>query len=262
MRAALALLLRAAAIALALLAAPAWAADDDLAAVEREISQLPTRCRVPAALIGDPSLLRRTAGRLRAERTLRIVVLGTATAAGAGASSPARAWPARLEEELKLRYPQATLQVTVMAKASDTAQKMLARMDDVVAVRPHLVIWETGTPEAVRGLNVEEFVAAMRDGIDRLAETRTDILLVEPQYARKTAMMINFTPYLEAIAQAAAMRDLIVFPRYAVMRFWSEHEQIVVDGLPLNMMAETADKVYDCVARLIAIQIQHGLRTP
>jgi hypothetical protein len=253
----------AAAAALALLAAaPSSAADEELAAIEREVAQQPKRCHVPAPLIADPSLLRRTAGRLRAERTLRIVVLGTATAAGAGASSPAKAWPARLEEELRLRYPQASLQVTVMARASETAQKMLARMDAVAAVRPHLVIWETGTPEAVRGLNVEEFVAAMRDGIDRLAETRTDILLVEPQYARKTAMMINFTPYLEAIAQAAAMRDLIVFPRYAVMRWWSEHEQIVVDGLPLNMMAETADKVYDCVARLIAIQVQHGLRTP
>jgi hypothetical protein len=250
----------AAAALLLALAAPARAGDDELAAVDREIARTPRHCHVPASMIADPSLLRRTAGRLKAERVLRIVVLGTATAAGAGATGPAQAWPQRLEEELKLRFPQATLEVTVKAKAYDTAQRMLARMDEVIALRPHLVIWETGTAEAVRGLNIEDFVAALRDGIDRLAETRADILLVEPQYARKTAMMINFAPYLDAIAQVGNMRDLIVFPRYAVMRWWSEHDQIVVDNLPVNTMAETADKVYDCVARLLAIQIAQGLR--
>ncbi len=248
-------------LALALPTLAAFAGEEDLAWVETQVARLPAQCRVPASLVADPSLLVRTAARLKAERALRIVVLGTATAAGAGASLPGNAWPSRLEEDLKARYPMATLRVTVMAKAYDTAQKMLARLDEVIAERPHLVIWEAGTAEAVRGLNVEDFILALRDGIDRLAATRADMMLVEPQYARKTAMLINFTPYLDAIARAGNMRDLIVFPRYAVMRWWSEHDQIVVDNLPVAMMAATADKVYDCIAQLLAIQIAYGLRT-
>jgi len=246
-----------AALALAL---PALAGEEDIAWVEMQVAALPKQCRVPATTVADPSLLVRTAMRLRAERALRIVVLGTATAAGAGASGPGNSWPVQLEADLKARYPTANLSVTVKAKAYDTAQKMLARLGEVIAERPHLVIWEVGTVEAVRGLNVEDFVLALRDGIDRIAETRADMILVEPQYARKTAMLINFAPYNDAITQAANMRDLIVFPRYAVMRWWSEHDQIVVDNLPLATMAATADQVYDCIARLLAIQIAYGLR--
>ena len=84
--------------------------------------------------------------------------------------------------------------------------------------------------------------------------------MIEPQYGRRSALLINYQPYLDAMHRAEAMRDLIVFPRFAIMRHWAQSDQIVVDNLPASMMTETADKVYDCLARLLAIQIMHGLR--
>ena len=232
----------------------------DEIALDAEMAKLPPQCRVPVAFVSDPSLLRRSARRIERDQIVRIVVLGSASAQGIGASTPAKAWPARLEEELKQRYPATNLRVVVKAKAYDTAQKMLARLDEVIAERPHLVLWETGTAEAVRGLNIDEFIVTLRDGIDRLAETRTDIVLIEPQYGRRSALLINYQPYLDAMHQAEAMRDLIVFPRFAIMRHWAKSDQLVVDNLPTSLMAETADKVYDCLARLLAIQIVYGLR--
>ncbi len=232
----------------------------DEATLDAEMARLPPQCRAPVAFVADPSLLRRSARRIEREQVFRIVVLGSASAQGIGASTPAKAWPARLEDVLKQRYPATTLRVIVKAKAYDTAQKMLSRLDEVIAERPHLVLWETGTAEAVRGLNIDEFINTLRDGIDRLAETRTDIVLIEPQYGRRSALLINYQPYLDAMHQAEAMRDLIVFPRFAIMRHWAKSDQIVVDNLPASMMTETADKVYDCLARLLAIQIVHGLR--
>ncbi|MBL8697706.1 MAG: hypothetical protein JNK67_05015 [Alphaproteobacteria bacterium] len=232
----------------------------DYEQLEEELMKLPAQCQVPTQNVADGTLLRRSAARVEREQIFRIVVLGTATAQGVGASSPDRSWPLRLEALMRERYPTTNLRVVVKAKAYDNAQKMVARLDEVLAERPHLVIWETGTAEAVRGLNIEEFVATLRAGIDRVAETRADIILVEPQYARRTSLLINYGPYLEAIRQAGQMRGLIVFPRYAVMKHWANSEQIVVDNLPASMVAETADKVYDCLARLLAIQISYGMR--
>ena len=42
---------------------------------------------------------------------------------------------------------------------------------------------------------------------------------------------------------------------YAIMRHWAKSDQLVVDNLPSSMMTETADKVYDCLARLLDVQI-------
>jgi hypothetical protein len=244
-----------------IVAASAFAADDrDFAQVESNVAALPVHCHVPIEYVSDPSPLRRSARRIEREQIFRVVVLGTATAQGVGASTPSNGWPARLEAELIRRFPSTSPKVIVKAKAYDTAAKMLLRLDEVIAERPHLVIWETGTAEAVRGLNVEEFIATLRDGVDRIANTRADIILMEPQYARRTALLINYMPYLDAMRQAEAMRDLIVFQRYAIMKHWAKTDQLVVDNLPVAMMAETADKVYDCMARLLAIQISYGLR--
>lgn len=247
--------------ALALAAAVSMrAAAGEQARLEDELMKLPAQCQVPAQNVSDATLLRRSAARVEREQIFRIVVLGSATAQGVGASSPERSWPVRLEALMRERFPTTTLRVIVKAKAYDNAQKMVARLDDVLAERPHLVIWETGTAEAVRGLNVDDFVTTMRTGIDRIADTRADIILVEPQYARRTSLLINYGPYLEAIRQAGQMRGLIVFPRYGVMKHWANSEQIVVDNLPASMIAETADKVYDCLARLLTIQISYGMR--
>lgn len=239
-------------------AMPAHGADDPFIAAELE--RLPPDCRVPAHFVSDPSPLRRSARRVETDRSFRIVVLGSASAQGLGASAPAASWPLRLEALMRERNPALKLQLTVKAKAYDTSRRMLARMPEVIAERPHLVIWETGTAEAVRGLDIEDYVNVLREGIERLAETRTDLILVEPQYGRRSALMTNYAPYLEAIRQAEAMRDLIIFPRYAIMRHWARTDQLVVDNLPAAMMTETADKVYDCLARLLDVQIAYGLR--
>lgn len=247
-----------AAFATLVLASPA--SSGDFERVEEDVMKLPAQCQVPIHAVADPALLRRSGDRVERERIFRIVVLGTATAQGVGASAPERSWPQRLEVLMRERFPTTTLRVVVKAKAYDNAQKMVARLDEVIAERPHLVIWETGTAEAVRGLNIEEFISTMRAGIDRVSETRSDIILIEPQYARRTSLLINYGPYLDAIRQAGQMRGLIVFPRYAVMKHWATSEQIVVDNLPASMVAETADRVYDCLARLLTIQIAYGMR--
>jgi hypothetical protein len=243
------------------IAGPAVAGEiEDVAAIERAIASMPAYCRVPAAMISDPSRLKRSASRVRNERILRIVVLGSASAQGAGASTPQNSWPAKLEVMLRDYFPTSTLRVIVKAKAYDTARKMYERMDEVIAERPHLVIWETGTAEAVRGLDIDEFIGTITDGVDRLASTRADLILVDPQFARRASMLINFQPYLAAIRHAEAMRDLIVFQRYDVMKFWAKNDQLVIDDLPRSMVADMADRVYDCIGRLLAVQVAYGMR--
>ncbi len=222
---------------------------------------VPQACRVPVALnVMD-------AGRLAFARRavrggdLQVVAIGSTTTLGAGASSPAASWPARLQVELGLRLPPLRVAVTNRGQMRQTTQTMLARFDaDVIAARPHLVIWEVGTAEAVRGLDNDTFFHDLITGIDRLRAAGTDVILMDPQYDRRTALLINFDPILEAIARAAATREVPVFHRHAVMRAWVDAGQFNFETTRPAEMTRVADQVYDCLARLMAQALARALR--
>ena len=66
-------------------------------------------CTGPTERLDQP--LRRTGQRLAAGLPLTIVAIGSSSTSGAGASSSAAAYPARLEVELKERFPTRTIRV-------------------------------------------------------------------------------------------------------------------------------------------------------
>lgn len=222
---------------------------------------VPQACRVPVTtnvMDGGRLVFSRRAVR---GGDLRIVAIGSTTTLGAGASGPAAAWPARLGVELGLRLPPLRVAVINKGVMRQTTQQMLTRFDgDVIAERPNLVIWEVGTAEAVRGLDNDTFFHDLIFGIDRLRAAGMDVILMDPQYDRRTAQLINFDPVLEAIGRAAATRDVPVFHRHAVMRAWVDAGQFNFEATRAPEMTRVADLVYDCLARQLAQALARVLR--
>lgn len=232
--------------------APAAAADPP--------PKLPAKCEVPADLVPEAVPLPHAARSAKQNRRLKIVALGSSSTLGLGASDPQAAWPARLEAVLAARFPNLEVRVLNHGVARQSAQQMLERLDnDVLAEKPDLVIWESGTAEAVRGADVDEYIDALVTGVDRMAAAGIDVILMDTQYSRTTAQLINFQPYLAAIEQVAGMRGLPRFPRYGVMRYWVDNERFVFAGKSGSEARKMADEVYDCLGRLIAATIAGGL---
>lgn len=222
---------------------------------------LPAECRVPDEIVASPSPLPHAARQLKTQKRLKIVALGSSSTLGMGASGPGAAYPARLEAILAQHLPGAGIQVVNKGMARQSAQQMLDRIaTDVLPEKPSLVIWETGTNEAVRGADVDEFIVALLNGVSRLTEAGIDVVLMDTQYSRSTARIINFQPYVDAIEQVAGMRDLPVFHRYAVMRAWIEEERFVFRDRTPEEGRKTADRVYDCLGRLLARAIARALK--
>ncbi len=64
-----------------------------------------------------------------------------------------------------------------------TTADMVARFaKDVLPAAPTLVIWETGTVDAVRGNDVDPFADELGRGIAALRDHNLDIMLVSMQY--------------------------------------------------------------------------------
>jgi acyl-CoA thioesterase-1 len=218
-------------------------------------------CDVPDELMQVDDKLPRLAERLRAKQPVKIVAIGGASTTGLAAGSSELAYPHRLQEILARRYPSSPITVVNRGVPRQTAQQMLERFpSDVLAEDPVLVIWETGTTDAVRGVGVDDFAAALQTGIDELKARGIDIMLVDMQFSHSTATVIDFVRYLKALHRVGDVNDVSVFPRFEMMRYWSEQNVFNFDGIAKDQRASLAAKVYECIASKLAEAIRLALQ--
>jgi hypothetical protein len=219
-------------------------------------------CGAPSEIIDDDPLLPLIAQHLRDKRPITIVAIGGASGRGAAAGNPERdSYPRRLQEVLQRRHPGVPITVLNKGIARQTTQEMVDRFArDVYAATPTLVIWETGTFDAARGIDVDVFATALETGLAALHEHNFDIILVNMQYSRSTVSVINFAPYLEAMDHRADVDDVYLFRRFEIMKYWSENGVFQFADVPREQRTELADEVYDCIAERMADAIEYAAR--
>src|SRR5215471_1011806 len=201
-------------------------------------------CDVPDELMQVDEKLPHLAERLHAGQPVRIVAIGGASTTGSAAGSSDLAYPHRLQEILARWYPAASVTVVNRGVPRQTARQMLDRFPtDVLPEDPVLVIWETGTTDAVRGVGVDDFAATLQTGIGELK-----------------AHVIDFERYLNTLHRVGDVNDVNVFPRFEMMRYWSEQNVFNFDGVAKEERAGLAARVYECIAGKLAEAIRLALQ--
>ena len=222
-------------------------------AVRAEHSQ----CETPPELMQVSAKLPHLAERLRAKQPVNLVVIGGASTKGAAAGTPDLAYPHRMQLALAEAFPDASITVINKGVPRQSTQQMLERFaTDVMAEDPILVIWETGIADAVRGIEVDDFAAALQNGVDELRNRAIDIVLVDMQFSRSTAAVIDFERYLTTVRRVGDLNGVYVFPRFEMMRYWSEQNMFNFDEVAPEERARLAAKVYDCIGRKLAKAIR------
>ncbi len=215
------------------------------------------QCAVPPELSEIAVKLPHLAERLRKRQPLNIVAIGGASTRGAAAGAADLAYPHRLQLALSDLYPDAPITVVNKGVPRQSAQQMVGRFPtDVIAEDPILVIWEAGITDAVRGIEIDDLVNALQAGIDEVKSRPIDILLVDMQFSRRTSTVINFEQYLEAVHRVGDLNGVYVFPRFAMMRYWSEQNMFNFDEVADDERARLAAKVYDCIGKKLADAIR------
>ena len=217
-------------------------------------------CPVPERFYMSEPLLTKTTKALTGGREVVIAVLGGASTVGLAAGGPALAWPARLSSVLAARFPSARIKVVNLAVARQTAKGAAERLvRDVLPLKPTLVIWETGTMEAVRGIDVDEFRETVQAGINELRAAGTEVVLMNMQFSRETDAMIQFGPYLIAMRELAEANDLPLFRRRGIMRHWAESDLLDLRARDDAKRRQLAAKLYDCIGRALADFVTRGV---
>jgi acyl-CoA thioesterase I len=218
-------------------------------------------CAVPAELMDVDGKLPRLAKRLEVGGPVKIVAIGGASTAGLAAGSLDFAYPQRMRQALARWYPAVSITVVNKSLPHQTAEQMLARFpSDVFAENPVLVIWETGTTDAVRGVGVDAFAATLQSGADAVAARGIDLILVDMQFSHRTVAVIDFESYLRAMHRVGDVNDVYVFPRFAMMRYWSDQEVFNLDGVQKDERSRLAADVYQCLGRKLAEAIRVALQ--
>jgi hypothetical protein len=158
-------------------------------------------------------------------------------------------------------YPGVLITVKNEGVARQSTRQMVERFPtDVFAEKPVLVVWETGISDAVRGIESDQFAAALQTGIEEVKNRAIDIVLVDMQFSRRAATVIDFEHYLNMIHRVGELNEVYVFPRFAMMRYWSEQNMFNFDEVPENERTKLAAKVYDCIGRTLAEAIRSAAR--
>lgn len=216
-------------------------------------------CTAPAELVQDDPKLPLLAARIHQHKPVKIVAIGGSSTAGAAAQSPLQSYPERLEDALSQRFPGVEITVVNKGVPRQTAQEMVDRFaTDVIAEEPALAIWETGTTDAVRGIDIDAFTETLEAGIAALRAHDIEIMLVDMQYSRRTASIIGFERYLSTMYRIADVDDVYLFKRFDIMKFWSDNGTFNFEDVQKSDRARLAAEVYDCLARRIAEAIDYA----
>ena len=207
-------------------------------------------CFVAGHLVQADFALPRVAAAIAAKH-LKIVVLGSASSALPGQEGVAKAYPARLEDSLARRLPGVDVKVVTHTKARDKAIEMGKTLELVVAEdKPDLVIWQTGTVDAMLGVDPDDFRSALDEGVDTLQAGKADTVFMNMQYSPRTESVIAAGSYEDAMRFVALQYEVLLFDRFAIMRHWSEMGTF--DLFATTKKTDTAEHVHDCLGRLLA----------
>ena len=129
---------------------------------------------------------------------------------------------------------------------------MDTRLDAVLAAEPDLVVWQTGSNDVARPVALERFADLTRRGLDRLAATGADLVLMDQQYSSALEALAALPDYRAALHRVAAEAGVPVFPRYELMRGWCRSGRFTIDTLsptaptwPIPAIGRLARRVAD-----------------
>jgi acyl-CoA thioesterase-1 len=218
-------------------------------------------CTAPDEITRFKAKLPNTARAIRHGKSLTIVAIGSSSTEGVGATDRDRSYPMQLARALTRQWP--NLDVTVINKGvgGEDAQAMLTRFEtDVLPYQPQLVVWQVGSNYALRSDDHAAYAAILKKGVNRLKSVRTDIILMDLQYA---PMVLNKPAHRRVVDTMRGLANdlsVAVFRRFDIMRYWVSSGKYRMEDVINRDRLHMNDTSYACIGRLLADSVTAAAR--
>lgn len=213
-------------------------------------ADMPAQCQVARHLVEDNVRLPGVAAAIAAKR-LNVLVLGAGSSVLPGPGGVNLAYPERLRVALTEAFPAAAVTVATDITPHRSAVKMVESLAlDLRRSKPDLLVWQTGTVDAMEGADQDQFNQALDKGINIAKAAGADTVLINAQYSPRTESIIALGNYAEIMRWVAVQHEVPLFDRFAVMKLWADLGTFDLFSTTKNL--DTAGRVHDCIGRLLA----------
>jgi hypothetical protein len=249
-------------------------------------------CGAPEGITGTIAALPRVAPVLKPGGVLRVLAVGSATMFGPDASlmpgtltsqaltrptsppgSPVvppaaavppiaseSAFPQQMALALEAAVPGLKVEVVSRGGRGMAATEMLGLIRKELAASPfQLVLWQTGTVEAVRNSPPGEFAQVLADGAEAIEAANANLILIDPQYSRFLQTNSDLNPYTQALQETASMPGVVLFRRYELMHNWVSEGQIDLERTPKPDRRKTVELLHRCLGQHLARMVMAGV---
>jgi hypothetical protein len=226
-----------------------------VALIDGAAAQAPVeRCTVPDSFLSTELDLGHAMEGVKAHQHLDISVVGTGSSALPGPDGAVFAYPARLEAALKQQLQGVTVRVTPHILSRAPTAELAAALPKILAEdKPSLVIWQTGTADAINGVAPEDFRASLDEGVSAIENSGANVILMNMQYSPRTDAMLDVGPLADVMRFVAQQHNTLLFDRLGIMRDWNDSG--IFDLYAATKNYDMARKVHDCIGRALATQI-------
>ncbi|MDQ2765280.1 MAG: hypothetical protein M3Y22_17930 [Pseudomonadota bacterium] len=197
---------------------------------------------------------------LRAGR-LSILAVGSARSFMQPQRGPSSApdIPWQMAQALKSAYPGLQISLTGRGGRGLTASDMVRIIRAELRARPYqLVLWQTGTVEAVRNIQPDDFTDSLLQGIDAVGARGADLVFIDQQYSRFLEGNTDLDPYRRALERVATWPGVALFRRFALMRNWSSNGRLDLELAAPGARRALVARLHTCLGVLLARFIVTG----
>lgn len=217
------------------------------------------RCEAPDAFVEPYFKTLKTAAVLNSTKSLEILVVSSAPSQ-TRMGDKLRSYPLFLEASLKERLPNFAIRVNVQSEARKSIKHIVAALPEALEkYKPALVILQTGTVEAIAGVDPDKYERKLEQAVEIIRRSGADVVFVNPQFSPRTSFVTNSGALNDRIRRVASYSDVALFNRYEIMRYWSENDTFDFTALKSDGTFET---VHRCLGRILAEFVSRAASFP
>ncbi len=197
-----------------------------------------------------------------------MLAVGSATTVGSvssatglpTAATPGATFPWHMIHALEGSLPGVKFALTVRGGRGMTAEEMLSLLDAALKERHYaLVLWQTGTVEAVRGLRPDGLLDVLHAGAERIRDQGGDLVLIDPQFSRFLRANTDLDPYENVLQQVATMPGVALFHRFDLMRAWANDGRMDLEHTQKSDRDKALEELNDCLGKALARFVLSGV---
>lgn len=229
----------------------------------------PAACGAPDEFVSADEPLAQFAAAIAAGGPVTILAIGSATTVGAvtasglNTSATQGAYPWRMVQALHAAVPSVEFRVVVRGGRGMTAEDMLPLLEQSLKQQRYpLVLWQTGTVEAVRGLRPDGLLEVLHAGADMVRDAGGDLVLIDPQFSRFLRANTDIDSYEGVMQQLATMPGVTLFRRFDLMRAWANDNGVDLERTPKADRDKALDQLNACLGEALARFVLTGVDLP